>query len=52
MGNMTSKLIWQRSHKGTMKDKKIAIARYNEHIEEVKAIVPEDKLLLFSVDQG
>ena len=52
MGNMTSKLIWQRSHKGTMKDKKAAIARYNEHIEEVKAIVPKDKLLIFSVDQG
>ena len=52
MGNMTSKLIWQRSHKGTMKDKKTAIARYNEHIEEVKALVPEDRLLIFSVDQG
>jgi hypothetical protein len=34
-----------------MKDKKAAIARYNEHIEEVKAIVPKDKLLIFSVDQ-
>ena len=31
---------------------KVAIARYNEHIEEVKAIVPRDKLLIFSVDQG
>lgn len=52
MGNMTNKLIWQRSHKGTMKDKSAAIARYHDHIKEVKAIVPEDKLLIFSVDQG
>src|SRR5687767_6648838 len=47
MGNMTSKLIWQRSHKGTMRDKEAAIARYQEHIAEVKAAVPADKLLIF-----
>jgi hypothetical protein len=29
-----------------------AVARYNEHIEDVKATVPADKLLVFSVDQG
>ena len=52
MGNMTSKLIWQRSHKGTMKDKDAAIAHYLEHVEEIKASVPADRLLIFSVDQG
>lgn len=52
MGNMTSKLIWQRSHKGTMRNKAAAIARYQEHIEEVKAAVPADRLLIFTVDQG
>ncbi len=52
MGNMSSKLIWGRSHRGTMKDKQSAIARYNAHLEEVKATVPEDRLLVFSVDQG
>lgn len=52
MGNMASRLIWQRSHKGTMPDKAAAIERYNEHIEEVKAVIPPDNLLVFSVDQG
>jgi len=52
MGNMAGKLIWQRSHGGTMENKQAAIARYEEHINEVKAAVPPDKLLIFSVDQG
>ena len=49
---MTSKLIWQRSHKGTMKNKEAAIAHYNQHIKEVKALVPPDKLLIFNVREG
>jgi hypothetical protein len=52
MGNMSSKLIWQRSHKGTMNDKVAAIARYHEHVEEIKAAVPPERLLIFKVDQG
>ena len=52
MGNMTQKLIWQRSHKGTMSDKARAIAHYQKHIEDVKAAVPPEKLLIFSADQG
>ncbi|MEO6348371.1 MAG: sulfotransferase family protein [Aquaticitalea sp.] len=52
MGNMTSKLIWQRFHKGTMKNKEAAIARYLDHVEVVKAVVPSEKLLIFTADQG
>jgi hypothetical protein len=52
MKNMSSKLIWKRSHKGTMEDKSAALARLQEHIEEVKALVPADRLLIFKVDQG
>lgn len=52
MGDMCHKLIWQRFHKGTMTDRDKAIARYQEHIAEVKAAVPGDQLLVFSVDQG
>ena len=52
MTNMTRKLIWERSLKGTMKSKALAIARYHEHIEEVKQLVPVEKLLIYSVDQG
>ena len=51
-GDMARKLIWQRSHKGTMNDRGKAIAHYNRHIEDVKATVPADRLLVFSVDQG
>lgn len=51
-GDMSHKLIWLRSLKGTMSDKAKAIARYSAHIDEVKASVPPDKLLVFAVDQG
>ncbi len=52
LGDMTRKLIWQRSHKGSMANREAAIARYEEHTAEVKAAVPADKLLVYSVDQG
>ncbi len=52
MGDMSRKLIWQRSHKGTMDDRAKALAHYRQHIEDVKAAVPPEKLLIFSVDQG
>jgi len=51
-GQMSRKLIWQRSHRGTMEDRDQAIARYRQHVEEVKTAVPEDRLLVYSVDQG
>lgn len=52
MGEMSRKLIWQRSHKGTMDDRAKAITHYHQHIEEVKKAVPAEQLLIFSVDQG
>jgi hypothetical protein len=52
MGDMSRKLIWQRNHKGTMNDRAKAIAHYNQHIVNVKAAVPPDRLLVFSADQG
>ncbi|HAN56440.1 MAG TPA: hypothetical protein DCQ77_09760 [Betaproteobacteria bacterium] len=51
-GDMSRKLIWQRSHKGTMNDRDKAIAHYHQHVTEVKAAVPADRLLVFSADQG
>jgi hypothetical protein len=52
MGEMSRKLIWQRSHHGTMNDRSKAIDRYHQHIAEVKASVPAAQLLVYSVDQG
>ncbi|HEY8047896.1 MAG TPA: sulfotransferase [Ramlibacter sp.] len=51
-GDMSRKLIWQRSHKGTMTDRAKAIAEYHQHIADVKAAVPPEKLLVFSVEEG
>lgn len=51
-GDVSHKLIWSRAHRGTMSDHDKAIAFYNQHIEEVKAAVPPDRLLIFSADQG
>ena len=51
-GEMSHKLIWGRSHQGTMADRARAIAFYNKHIDEVKAAVPADRLLIFTADQG
>lgn len=51
-GGMTHKLIWQRFHKGSMRNRDTAIAHYLQHIEDVKAAVPPERLLIYSVDQG
>lgn len=52
MISMVSKLVWQRTLKNTMDDRETAIQQYLSHIEEVKASVPAEKLLVFSADQG
>ena len=52
MGEMSRKLVWQRAHRGTMNDRTAAIAEYQRHIEEVKATVSPEKLLIFTADQG
>ncbi len=52
LGNISTKLIWGRSHKGTMEDRDKALALYHQHIENIKAKVPEEQLLIYSVDQG
>ncbi|HEX4506377.1 MAG TPA: sulfotransferase [Alphaproteobacteria bacterium] len=51
-GDMVSRLVWQRSHQGTMADRAKAIAFYQRHTERVKAEVSADRLLVFSADQG
>lgn len=51
-GDMSRKLIWQRMLNGTMEDRAKAIAQYKQHIEDVKATVPPEKLLIFTVTEG
>ncbi|MEO8777909.1 MAG: sulfotransferase family protein [Rhodanobacter sp.] len=52
LGDMCHQLIWQRAHHGTMKDRAKAIADYHQHIADVRAAVPADRLLVYTVDQG
>ena len=49
---MTRELIWRRTLKNTMDNPDAAVDQYKKHIEEVKATVPPENLLVFSVDQG
>lgn len=49
---MSRKLVWNRTLKGVMDDKARAVARYEAYIEEVKAAVPPDRLLVFKVTEG
>lgn len=51
-GPMARKLIWTRFHKGKMKNRSAAIEEYQNHIDEVKALVPENKLLIFHASDG
>ncbi|HYM35200.1 MAG TPA: sulfotransferase, partial [Steroidobacteraceae bacterium] len=49
---MTRKLVWERAHRGEMQDRTKAIAQYERQIDEVKKAVPDNRLLIFSADQG
>lgn len=52
MGLISHNLIWGRVLKGVMADKAKAVARYHAYVEEVKAAVPADRLLVFQVTDG
>ncbi|MBT8305008.1 MAG: sulfotransferase family protein [Bacteroidia bacterium] len=49
---LNEKSIWQRLFEGKFEDEEYAINRFNTHIEEVKELIPEDKLLIFRPQDG
>jgi len=49
---LNDKSIWAKFFEGNFKDKNFAINKFNSHIEEVKAIVPENQLLIFEAKDG
>ncbi len=51
-GEITRKLIQERFLEGAMDDRARAVARYEAHVEEVKAAVPPERLLVFNVADG
>jgi len=49
---MQEKLIWKGRFKGRFMDRDFAIENFKKHVEEVKAYVPADKLLVYDVKDG
>ena len=50
--DMTKDLIWNKAFKGRFTDKDFALRVYQIHVEEVKRVVPSEKLLVFDVREG
>ncbi len=49
---MTKTLIWQNTFDNRFEDKAYALKVFNDHIAEVKAVVPAEKLLVYEVKEG
>jgi hypothetical protein len=49
---MITRLIWHNVFDDRFEDKDFAIARVNQHVAEVKRVVPADRLLVFDVKEG
>ena len=52
MTKMTSLIIGQRVFDGRMGDAEHALRTFAEHVAEVKAVIPAERLLVFQVSQG
>jgi len=50
--DMANLVIWNGVFEGRFEERDFAIRKYHEHIEQVKAAVPPEKLLVFDVQQG
>jgi hypothetical protein len=51
-GRMINTLIWEGTFNGNFTDKPYAIEIFNQHIEEVKKVVPPERLLVYNVKEG
>lgn len=49
---MANTLIWKNTFKNRFTDKPYALSVFNDHIAEVKRVVPAEKLLVYEVKQG
>ncbi len=49
---MPRAMIWDRLFHGRFEDREYAISVFNQHVEQVKAAVPPEKLLVFDVKEG
>lgn len=49
---MANKQIWEEDFQGKFEDKEYALQVFNRHIEEVKRVVPPERLLVYQVKEG
>jgi hypothetical protein len=49
---MVLEIIWRGTFEGRFEDKRYAIKVFNQHNEEVKRRVPEERLLVYEVKEG
>ena len=49
---MSRKIIWKNTFKKPFEDKAYALKVFNDHIAEVKRVVPAEKLLVYEVKEG
>ena len=49
---MVKRVVWEKHFQGRIEDAAFAEKIFNEHIEEVKAYVPKEKLLVYDVREG
>jgi len=49
---MLDRLIWDGTFQGRFEDKSFAIAVFNRHNEQVRRVVPPDRLLVYEVKEG
>ncbi len=52
LSRMAHRLIWQNTFDDRFADKAYALKVFNDHIAEVKATVPLERLLVYSVKEG
>jgi Sulfotransferase domain len=51
-GSMVERVIWQGTFQGRFEDKRFAIDVFNRHNEQVRRVVPPDRLLVHQVQEG
>jgi hypothetical protein len=49
---MINALVWEGTFNGRFEDKDYAIAVFLRHIEEVRQLIPAEKLLVYDVKEG
>jgi hypothetical protein len=49
---MVDRLIWAGTFQGRFEDKSFAIAVFNQHNEQVRRVVPPERLLVYEVREG